>query len=137
MLSSDGGLCFRNICLAPLLHSLHMQQVSLHYLKCLMDKNTFKPESVEDKIYSHSIALLLIFLSDDELTVIKHMHISLIVHHTGSEHATQGGILPFIESMENDLAEVWEGWEQGKEVGWACSYSLLVATFLPCVSHGV
>ena len=148
MLSSDDGLCFGDIHFAPLQCSLHMQWVSLHYLKCLIDNNAFKPDGVMDNMYSHSMAVLLIFLLDDELTAIKHVHIGLVVCHVGSDLATQGESLPFIESIENDLMEVRERWVQGKEVSQACSYSLLVANYggmmafpmeppFCLVSHGV
>ena len=75
-------------------------------------------------LYSHSMTILLIFLSDNKL---KHMHIGLIVHHMGSKLFNQDGILPFIDSVENGLKEVRDRHAQGKEVSWAWSYSCLVA----------
>ena len=54
------------------------------------------------------MAILLIFISDDVLTTIKLVHIGLIVYHVGSELFAQDGILPFIDSIENDLKEVRE-----------------------------
>ena len=102
MLSSQDGLHFRDICFMLLQHSLHMQLVSLHYLKCLIEHKAFQPKSFAEIMYSHSTAVLLIFLSDDKLTAIKHVLIGLIVHCVGSELFTKGGILPFIDSIEND-----------------------------------
>ena len=51
------------------------------------------------------------------------------VHHVGSKLGTQGGILPFVKSIENDLADARERQEQGKEAGQPHSYSLLVANY--------
>ena len=114
---------------SALCHSLCIQQISLHYLKCLIENKAFKPNGFKESMYSHSTAVLLIFLSDDELTVIKHVHIGLIVCCVGSKLFTLGGILPFVDSIENDLKEVREKHMQGKEVGWAWSYSCLVANY--------
>ena len=108
MLSSQDGLHFGDIHFVPPQHGLCMQWVSLHYLKCLIEHKAFQPKGFDENLYSHSTAVLLIFLSDDELTAIKHMHIGLIVCHMGSELFTQGGILPFVDSIENELKEVRE-----------------------------
>ena len=116
ILASDDGLCFGDICFALLQCSLHMQWVSLPYLRCLINNNAFKPDGIVDNQYTCSLVVLLIFLSDNELTAIKHMHIGLIVHCMGSKLAAQDGILPFVESIENDLTEARERQEQGKEV---------------------
>ena len=127
MLSSEDGLRFEDIRFMLPWHSLHMHWVSLHYLKCLIEHKGFQPEGFDENMYSHSTAVLLIFRSDDELTTIKHVHIGLIDLCMGSELFTQGGILPFIDSIENDLKEARERQVQGKEVSWAQSYSCLIA----------
>ena len=119
MLSSQYGLHFRDICFVPLWHSLHMKWVSLHYLKCLIEHKALKPEGVSENLYSHSTAILLIFLSDDVLTAIKHIHIGLMVHCMGSELFGQDDILLFINSIETDSKEVREMHEQGKDVSQA------------------
>ena len=106
-----------------------MQWVSLHYLKCLVEHKAFKPEDVNENLYSCSMAILLIFLSDDVLTTIQHVHIGLIVHCVGSELFSQDGILPFIDSIETDLKQVREMCEQGKEDGWVQSYTCLIANY--------
>ena len=102
MLSSHNSLHFGDICFMPQQHSLHTQWISLHYLKCLIENKASQPDSFEDSMYSCSMPVFLIFLSDDELTAIKHMHIGLIVHHMDSKLFNQDGILPFINSIEND-----------------------------------
>ena len=129
MLSSQDGLHFRDICFTPLLCSLHMQWVSLHYLKCLIEHKAFKPEGISENPYSCSTAIFLIFLLDDVFTAIKHIHVGLMVHCMGSELFSQDDILPFIDSTENDLQEAREMHEQGKEVGLAQSYTCLIANY--------
>ena len=127
MLSSQDGLIFRDIHFTPLRCSLRMQQIPLHYLKCLVEHKAFKPEGISKNLYSHSMAIL--FLSDDMLEVIKHVHIGLVVCHISSELFNQDGILPFIESIQNDLKEVRELHTQGKEVSRIWSYTYLVANY--------
>ena len=129
MLSSQDGLCFRDIHSVPMWCSLRMQQVSLHNLKCLIEHKAFKLEGINENLYSHSMVILLILLSDDVLTTIKHMHIGLIVHCMGSNLFNQNGILPFINCIESDLKEVRELCAQGKEVGRVRSYTCLVANY--------
>ena len=124
MLSSQDGLWFGDIHFVPLWCSLHMQWVSLHYLSQLL-----KPEGISKILYSHSMAILLIFLSDDVLNSIKHIHIGLMVCCVGSELFGQDGILPFIDSIETDLKEVREMHEQGKQVGQVWFYTYLVAKY--------
>ena len=80
-------------------------------------------------MYSHSTAILLVFLSHNVLTTIKHVHIGLVVCRMGSKLFTQGRILPFVDSIESDLKEVREMCMQGKEIGQAWSYSCLVANY--------
>ena len=108
MLSSQHGLHFKDICFVPPWHSLCMQQVSLHYLKCLIEHKAFQPEEFDKNLYSCSTAILLVFLSDDMLTTIKHVNIGLIVNCMGSKLFSQSGILPFINSIESDLKEARE-----------------------------
>ena len=103
MLSGQDGLIFGDIHFALLWHSLHMQQISLHYLKCLVEHKAFKPEDISKNLYSHSTAILLVFLSDDALEVIQHIHIGLMVHCVSSKLFNQDRILPFVESIQNDL----------------------------------
>ena len=129
MLSSQDCLHFGNICLAPLQHSLHIQWVFLSYLKVLIEHKALQLEGYYKNLYSHSMAIFLVFLSDDMLTAIKHMHIGLVAHHVSSDLFSQSGILPFVESIESDLKKVRELHTQGKEVSQVHSYSDLMANY--------
>ena len=110
-------------------NTLNIQQVSLTYLKSLVSDNSFQPEGMKLDSYSSSIAILLVFLSDEEHQSIKHMHIGLVVHHGGCNLYTQDGILPFMKSLEENLAKVRNRCAGGKDAGGACSYTLLVANY--------
>ena len=57
------------------------------------------------------------------------MPIGLVVHHVGCNLYTQDGILPFMKSIEEDLAKVRDRCSHGKDAGGVCSYSLLVANY--------
>ena len=112
MFSSNEGLCFGDIHFAPLWCSLNMQQVSL-----LIGANAFQPECYKDDMYSSSMAILLVFLSDDQHKTIKYVHIGLVVCHVGCNIATKAEILPFVVSIESDLPKVRDRHANGKSVG--------------------
>ena len=80
-------------------------------------------------MYSSSMAILLVFLSDDELEPIKHVHIGLVVCHVASSLTTQAGIFPFVKSVEGDSAKARERCTHRRDIGGACSYSLLLANY--------
>ena len=127
MLSSNDGLHFGDIHFALLWHSLDMQQVSLTYLKSLIGVNAFQSIGYKDDMYSNSMAILIVFLSDEQLEEVKHVHIGLVVHCMASSLAAQAGIFPFVKSIEDDLAKARERWDHRKDIGGMHSYSLLIA----------
>ena len=92
-------------------------------------QQSLQADGVKDNLHGYSMAVLLIFLSDNELMVIKHVHIGLIVCCVGSELTNQDGILPFVKSIESGLAEVREKQEEGMEVSQPHSYFLLIANY--------
>ena len=122
------ALCFRDICFALLWHTLNMQQVSLTYLKSLVNDN-FQPESVKLNSYSGTTAMLIVFLSDEEHKCIEHVHIGLVVHHEECNLYMQDGILPLVKSIEADLKKVRDRCTQNKDLGRVHSYALLVANY--------
>ena len=79
----------------------------------------------KDDMYSSSMAILLVFLSNDQHKAIKYVHTDLIVYHVGCNITTQAEILPFVVSIESDLAKARERHAHEKSVGGAHSYSLL------------
>ena len=80
-------------------------------------------------MYSSPMAVLHVFLPNDQLEVIKHMHIGLVVHCVASNLTIQAGILPFVESIEKYLAKARERHAHRKNVSGMCSYSLLVTNY--------
>ena len=78
---------------------------------------------------SGSTAILIIFHSDEQHMAIQHVHISLVVCLVSCNLYDQDGILPFINSIEQDLKKVWEKWDMGKDPGGVCSYVILVTNF--------
>ena len=129
MMTSYEALCFGNICFVPLWHTLNMQWVSLTYLKSLVNDNSFQPEGIKPNTYSGTTAILIVFLSDEEHQGIKHMHISLVVHHEECHLYMQDGILPSTKSIEVDLKKVRDTYTQNKDPDGVRSYSLLIANY--------
>ena len=60
---------------------------------------------------------------------IQHIHIGLVVHCISCNLYGQDGILPFINSIEEDLKKVRQKWDTGKDPGGVCSYARLVTNF--------
>ena len=127
MLTSQEGLCLGDICFVPLQHTLNMQCISLMYLNSLVSDNCFQPEGTPSDAVSGSTAILIALLSDEQHMAIQHVHISLVVHGVGCN--LQHGILPFINSIEEDLKKVQEKWDVGKDQGRVHSYAKLVTNF--------
>ena len=129
MMTSHEALRFRDIHFAPPWHTLNMQRVSLAYLKSLVNDNSFQPEGIKPDSYSSSMAILLVFLSDEEHQSIEHVHIGLVVHCVGCNLYTQDGILPFMKFIEEDLAKARDRRKWDKDAGGVHSYALLVANY--------
>ena len=123
------ALCLRDICFVLQQCTLNMQWVSLIYLKSLVTDNASQPEGVKPDTYSHTMAILIIFLSDIEHQGIEHVHIVLVVWCEGCHLYMQDGILPFMKSIEADLKKAWDRHAQNKDPGWAHSCSLLIANY--------
>ena len=123
------ALHLRDICFAPPQHTLNMQWVSLIYLKSLVTDNAFQPEGIQPDAYSHTMAILIVFLSDKEHQGIEHVHIGLVVWCEECCLYMQNGILPFMESIEADLQKVQDRCAENKDPGGACLYSLLIANY--------
>ena len=102
LLMGQEGLNFRNVCFALLQHTLNMQHVPLTYLKTLVSEDSFQPEGKTMDTASISPGILIVFLLDDQHEAIQHVHIGL-VHHISCTLYEQKTILPFIQSMKEDL----------------------------------
>ena len=129
MMTSYEALHFGDIRFVPPQHTLNMQRVSLAYLKSLVNDNCFKPEGIKMDLYSSYTAILIVYLSDEEHKCIQHMHIGRVMCHTGCNLYMQNGILPFVKSIESDLAKVRDRCAHNKDPCGVCSYALLVANY--------
>ena len=129
MLTSQEGLHFRDICFVPLWCTLNIQHISLTYLKSLISDNCFQPEGTPSDAVSGSMAILIVFLSDEQHTTIQHVHLSLMVCCVSCNLYDQDGILPFINSIEEDLKKARQRWDAGKDPGGVHSYAMLVTNF--------
>ena len=129
MLTSQEGLRFGDICFALPQHTLNMQCISLIYLKSLISDNCFQPEGMSSDAASGSAVILIVFLSDEQHTTIQQVHRSLLVHHICYNLYDQDGILPFINSIEEDLKKARQKQDAGKDPGRVRSYAMLVTNF--------
>ena len=73
-----------------------------------MQNHAFQPVKTVLKNASDTIAILLVFVSDDQLTSIVHVHIGLIVQHIGSQIYEPQAFPQFIQSIEADLKHTKE-----------------------------
>ena len=129
MLTSQEGLHFGDICFVLMWHTLNMQHVSLMYLKSLISDNCFQPEVTPSDAVSSSTAILIVFLSYEQHMTIQHNHLGLAVCCVSCNLYNQDGILPFINSIEEDLKKVRQKWDPGKNPGRVHSYAMLVTNF--------
>ena len=123
------GLHFRDVRFAPLQCTLHMQCIPLTYLKSLVSKDSFQPEGTTMDATSNSTAILIVFLSNDQHKAIEHVHIGLVVCSIGCTLYGQKTILPFIQSIEEELVKARLKQASGRDPGQVHSYSMLVANF--------
>ena len=69
----------------PMHHMLLMQHIPYHYYNNMVQDHAFQPVKAVLKDASDTSAILLVFISDNQMTSIEHVHIRLMVHHTGSQ----------------------------------------------------
>ena len=69
----------------------------------MVDSNAFQTEGSTANSISDSTAILIVFLSDADFKSMEHIYISLVVHHAECKLYDQSGILPFIETINDDL----------------------------------
>ena len=126
---SQEGLHYRNIHYLPLQCTLKMQHVPYIYFTSLVCENHFQPEGTTMDTASHTTAILLVFLSDDQHEAIEYVHIGLVVCHTGCQLYEQKSIPWFIKSKEDDLKKARSKWVAGKDPAKVRSFSMFVGNF--------
>ena len=106
LLTSLEGLHYGDMRYMPLQCTLKMQCMPYTYFTSLIWENNFQPEGIPMDAASHTIIILLVFLSDDQLQTIKYVHIGLVVHCAGCQLNEQKVIPWFIKSIEDHLEKV-------------------------------
>ena len=103
LLMGQEGLHFGDVHFASLQYTLNMQHIPLTYLKSLVSEDSFQPEGMTMDVASNSTAILIVFLPDDQHKAFQHIHNGLMVCHVGCTLYEQKAILPFIQSIEENL----------------------------------
>ena len=87
----------------PMCSTLLIQCVPYHYFNNMAQDHTFQPEKAVLKDASDTTAILLVFVSDGQMTSIEHVCIELVVRCTGSQIYEPKSIPQFIQYIEVDL----------------------------------
>ena len=95
----------RHMCYMPTCHMLLMQHVPYHYFNNMAQDHAFQPVKAVLKDASDTTAILLVFVSDDQLTSIEHIHTGLMVCHIGSQIYEPKAIAQFLQYIEADLKQ--------------------------------
>ena len=75
----------------------------------------------------NTTAILLVFLSDDQLTSIEHVHIGLVVHHISGQIYEHKAIPQFIQYIEADLKQTKQKHKVSSSALREQSYCMFVA----------
>ena len=119
ILSGQEGLHYGDVHYMPMRCTLLMQHVPYHYFNNMALDHALQPVKAVLIDASDTTAILLVFVSDDQLTSIEHVHIRLLVYHIGSQIYEPKAIPQFIQYIEADLKHT-------KERGAASSSALRV-----------
>ena len=79
VLESSAGLCLGDICFAEIYTTLRMHAVSFTLFERLIANGSFNPEHMAESDYSHSTAILLVFIPDAQLKDIERVGIGLVI----------------------------------------------------------
>ena len=129
LLMGQEDLHYRDMCYLPLQHTLKMQHVPFTYFTSLVSENHFQPEGTTMDPTSHTTAIFLVFLSDDQHETIKYIHIGLVVCCASCHLYEQKAIPWLIKSIEYDLKKARSKWAAGKDPSKAHSFSMFVGNF--------
>ena len=108
ILSGQEGLHYGDVCYMAMPHTLLMQRVSYQYFSNLAQDHAFQPVKAVLKDASDTTGILLVFVSDDQLMSIVHVHIGLIVFCIRSQIYEPRAIPQFIQYIKADLKHTKE-----------------------------
>ena len=105
ILSEQEGLHYGDMCYMPMHRMLLMQHIPYHYFNNMAQDQAFQPVKAVLKDATDTTAILLVFVSDDQMTSIEHIHIVLVVSRIGSQIYEPKAIPQFIQYIEANLKQ--------------------------------
>ena len=103
LLPGQEGLHYGNMCYMPLQCTLKMQCVPYNYFVNLVWENNFQLVGTTMDNASNTTAILVVFMSDDQLQTIEYVHIGLVVCHAGCQLYELRSVSCFMQSIDDDL----------------------------------
>ena len=103
ILSGQEGLHYGDVCYVPMSHMLLMQCILFDYLNNMVQDHTFQPVKAVLKDATNTTTILLVLLSDNQMTSIEHVNIGLMVRCTSSQIYEPKSIPQIIQYIEADL----------------------------------
>ena len=108
ILSGQEGLHYGDMCYMPMHRMPLMQHVPYHYFNNMGPDRAFQPVNAILKDASDTTAILPVFIADDQLTSIEHVHIRLVVCCISSQIYEPKDIPQFIQYIKMDLKHTKE-----------------------------
>ena len=126
-LHSQDGINLGDIHFCPMLHTLHMQHISLNGLYTLLSEGTFvPPQSNMPPELSRTMAILLVFQADSEHKRIINVYVGLVVCRVDFHLYSPSQIDDFIQDIEGNLWVVHDTLKAGRNPSKRCAYCLFV-----------
>ena len=126
-LQSQDGINPGDICFCPLLHTLHMQCLSLGGLHTLLSEGAFvPPQSDMPPKLSGTTAILLVFQVDSRHEKIINVYVGLVVRLVDSCLYSPSQIHNFIQDIEGNLQAECDALKAGGDPSKRCAYCLFV-----------
>ena len=106
ILTDQKGLYYSDIHFMPLQCMLKMQCIPFTCFCNLVDDNAFHPPNYKLKDASGTTALLLEFITSNDLTAIKCVHVGLIIHHAARQVYEPKLIPAYIKYIREDSKHI-------------------------------
>ena len=126
-LHSQDGINLGDIRFYPIMHTLHMQRISLDGLCTLLSEGTFMPpHSNTPSELSRTMTILLVFQVDSEHERIINVYVGLVVRRVDSCLYSPSQINDFIQDIEVNLWEAHNALKAGHDTSKRRAYCLFV-----------
>ena len=103
ILSRLERLHYGDVCYMLMHCTLLMQHIPYHYFNNMVQDDGFQLVKADLKDTSNTTDILLVFISNNQLTCIKHIYIRLMVCHTNGQLYKPKSIPKFIQYIQADL----------------------------------